>query len=109
MVVKSELSRIGIPYTIVELGEVEMPANISAEQHDQLKEALSRSGLELMDDKKSVLIERIKKVIVELVHYSEEPLAINLSAYLNQKLNYDYTYWPIFFQRSRALPLKSFL
>jgi AraC-like DNA-binding protein len=108
MVVKAELSRIGIPYTVVELGEVEIPSNLSAEQHDQLKEALSRSGLELMDDKKSVLIERIKKIIVELVHYSEEPLAVNLSVYLNQKLNYDYTYMANLFSEVQGTTIEKF-
>ena len=67
MVVKDELKRLGLQYTTVELGEVEVLDNISTEQHDKFKAALLRSGLELMDDKKSVLIQQIKNVIVELV------------------------------------------
>ena len=74
MVVKEELKKLGLHYTAVELGEAEIMENISVEQHDQFKMALLKSGLELMDDKKSVLIQKIKNVIIELVHYSEEPL-----------------------------------
>ena len=92
MVVKEELTKLGLHYITVELGEAEILENISARQHDQIRTALLKSGLELMDDKKSVLIQKIKNVIIELVHYSEEPLVINFSEFLSQKLHYDYTY-----------------
>ena len=59
--------------TTVELGEAEVLGTISGEQHDQFKVALLKAGLELMDDKKSVLIQKIKNVIVELVHYTKSP------------------------------------
>ena len=62
-----------------------------------------------MDDKKSILIERIKKVIVELVHYSEDPLNINFSDYLSQKLNYDYTYMANLFSESQGVTIEHFL
>src|SRR5688500_1388651 len=91
MVVKAELEKLGLHYAAVELGEVNLLEDISVEQHDQFKAALLKSGLELMDDKKSVLIQKIKNVIVELVHYSEEPLAIKFSEFLSQKLEHDYT------------------
>jgi AraC-like DNA-binding protein len=92
MVVKTELEKIGIPLAMVELGEAEIPGTISAVQIDQLRAALLTSGLELMDDKRSVLIQKIKNIIIDLVHTAEEPLIIKLSEYLSQKLNYDYTY-----------------
>jgi len=85
MVVKDELAKLGLHYTTVELGEADILENISAEQHDQFRDALLKSGLELMDDKRSVLIEKIKNVITELVHYSEEPLLIKFSEFLSQK------------------------
>ena len=88
MVVKDELKRLGLQYTTVELGEVEVLDNISTEQHDKFKAALLKSGLELMDDKKSVLIQQIKNVIVELVHYSEEPLTINFSDFLSLRISF---------------------
>ena len=77
MVVKEELAKLGIEHAIVELGEVDIISPFTGELNDQLKENLTKFGLELMDDKKSVLIQRIKNVIVELVHYSEEPLVVN--------------------------------
>jgi YesN/AraC family two-component response regulator len=108
MVVKAELSKIGLQYTTVELGEAEILDTITAKQHDQLREALSKSGLELMDDKKSVLIEKIKKIIVELVHYSEEPLRVNLSVHLSRKLNYDYTYLANLFSEVQGTTIEKF-
>ena len=108
MVVKDELTKLGLHYITVELGEADIMENISAEQHDQFKVALLKSGLELMDDKKSVLIQKIKNVIVELVHYSEEPLTIKFSEYLGQKLNHDYTYLANLFSEVQGITIEKF-
>jgi len=109
LVVKAELTKLGLHYTTVELGEAEILENISTEQHDQFKAALLKSGLELMDDKKSVLIQKIKNVIVELVHYSEEPLTINFSDFLSQKLNHDYTYLANLFSEVQGTTIEKFI
>jgi AraC-like DNA-binding protein len=109
MVVKEELTKLGLHYTSVELGEVEVVEKISLEQHDQFKAALLKSGLELMDDKKSVLIQKIKNVIIELVHYSEEPLTINFSEFLSHKLNHDYTYLANLFSEVQGTTIEKFL
>lgn len=109
MVVKEELTKLGLHYTSVELGEAEVIENISAEQHDQIKTALLKSGLELMDDKKSILIQKIKNVIIESVHYSDEPLTVNFSEYLSQKLNYDYTYLANLFSEVQGTTIEKFL
>jgi len=108
MVVKDELTKLGLHYITVELGEADIMENISAEQHDQFKVALLKSGLELMDDKKSVLIQKIKNVIVELVHYSEEPLTVKFSEYLSQKLNHDYTYLANLFSEVQGITIEKF-
>lgn len=108
MLVKDELTKLGLHYTMVELGEAEIMGNISAAQYDQLKLSLLKSGLELMDDKKSVIIQKIKNLIIDLVHYSEEPLTINLSAYLSQKLNYDYTYMANLFSEVQGVTIEKF-
>jgi AraC-like DNA-binding protein len=108
MVVKAELSKLRIGFKTVELGEVEIDENISTEQRDQLKIALLKSGLELMDDKKSVLIQKIKNVIVELVHYSEEPLIIKFSEFLSQKLDHDYTYLANLFSEVQGTTIEKF-
>lgn len=109
MVVKQELKNLGLHYTTVELGEVDVIEDMSVEQRDQFKVALLKSGLELLDDKKAVLIQKIKNVIVELVHYSEEPLAINFSDYLSQKLNHNYTYLANLFSEVQGTTIEQFI
>ncbi len=109
MVVKEELMKLGLKYTWVELGEVDMPAQISNAERGHFKTALLKSGLELMDDKKSMLIEKIKNVITELVHYSEEPLNINFSEFLSQKLDHDYTYLANLFSEVQGTTIEKFL
>jgi hypothetical protein len=111
MVVKTELEKLGLNYTNVELGEAEIIEDVSAGQLAELNMALKKSGLELMDDKKSILIEKIKNVIVELVHYSDsdEPLQINFSNYLAGKLNYDYTYLSNLFSDVQGTTIEHFI
>lgn len=109
MVVKAELTKLGLHYTIVELGEAEILETITPEQQEQFREALLKSGLELMDDKKSVLIQKIKNVIIELVHYAEEPLTINFSQYLSEKLNHDYTYLANLFSEVQGTTIEKFI
>lgn len=109
MVVKAELEKLGLHYVRVDLGEVEVLENMSAEQQAQFKVALLKSGLELMDDKKSVLIQQIKNIIIELVHYSDEPLTINFSEFLAQKLGYNYTYLANLFSEVQGTTIEKFL
>ncbi len=92
MVVKQQIKKLGLHYTVVELGEVEVVETMSNAQLSEFKTLLFKYGLELLDDKKSILIEKIKKVIVELIHYSDEPAKVNFSDHLSDKLNHDYTY-----------------
>jgi AraC-like DNA-binding protein len=108
MVVKSELEKLGLKYKLVEIGEAQIEENISSEQRSQLNVALKKSGLELMDDKKSMLIEKIKNIIVELVHYADEQLKINLSDYVSEKLNHDYTYLANLFSEVVGTTLEKF-
>ncbi len=103
MIVKSELEKLGIHHLIVDLGEVEIKENITIEQRHQLKAALLKSGLELMDDKKAILIEKIKSIIVEMVHYTDEPLKTNFSDFLSEKLNYDYTHLANLFSETTGI------
>jgi len=109
MLVKAELDKLYLPYSDVELGEVNLMANIPAKKLELLREALLKSGLELMDDKKSVLIQKIKNVIIELIHYSEEPLNINFSAFLSEKLNHDYTYMANLFSEVQGTTIEKFI
>ena len=109
MVVKDELTKLGLHYTLVELGEADIVETLSPEQRDQFKDALVRSGLELMDDKKSVLIQKIKNVIVELIHYTDEPLTVNFSVFLSEKLDYDYTYLANLFSEVQGITIEKFI
>jgi len=108
MVVKSELEKLGLKFAVVELGEVDLLEELTTEQHEAFKIAIFRSGLELLDDKKSVLIQKIKNAIIDLVHYSEEPLSVNLSEYLSKKLNHDYTYLANLFSEVTGLTIEKF-
>ena len=108
MVVKSELDRLGIGYLDVKIGEADIIGNIPPELLDQLDIALRKSGLHLMDNKKSILVEKIKNAIIELVHYTDEQIKVNLSDYLSDKLKYDYTYLANLFSEVKGITLEKF-
>ncbi|MES2592851.1 MAG: AraC family transcriptional regulator [Bacteroidota bacterium] len=109
MAVKEELKKQGLHFIVVDLGEVEIMETISSAQRELLKEALLNSGLELMDDKRAVLIEKIKNVIVEMVHHSDEIIKVNFSNYLSEKLNHDYTYLANLFSEVQGTTIEQFL
>jgi len=109
MAVKEELKKLGLHFMVVDLGEVEIMENISSEQREELKVNLHNSGLELMDDKRAMLIEKIKNVIIETVHHSDEIIKINFSNYLSEKLNHDYTYLANLFSEVQGTTIEQFL
>jgi len=108
MVVKDELKKLGIQYADVKIGEADIIENISPEQVKQLDIALKKSGLLLMDDKKSILVEKIKSAVIELVHYTEDQIRVNLSDYLSEKLHYDYTYLANLFSEVKGITIEKF-
>jgi AraC-like DNA-binding protein len=109
MLVKEELKRLGLHYVIVDLGMVEILEDISTSQFQELKKNLAISGLELLDDKKSILIEKIKNVIVEMVHYTDEMPKVNYSDYISEKLNHDYTYLSNIFSEVKGITIQQFI
>ncbi len=109
LVVQAELDKLRIPYTHVELGMVELKENLSAIRREQLKTILSGSGLELIDDKKGIMIEKIKTVIVEMVHYAEHLPATNFSDYISSKLHLDYAYLSGIFSKSTGITIESYI
>lgn len=109
MVVKEELKKLGLHFILVELGEVEIMEEISLELKNRLKEALNHSGLELIDDKRGILIEKIKMVITEMIHYSDELPKVNYSDYISEKLNYDYTYLSNLFSEVRGITIQQYI
>lgn len=108
-VVQETLSKLGLRFKTIELGEVELESCLTLLQKDLLRSDLLLCGLELMDDRKSVLVERIKNVIIEQVHYTKEPLAINFSQFLSQKLKHDYTYLANLFSGLQGITIEKFL
>ena len=109
MAVKEELKKLGLHFIVVDLGEVEIMEDITSEQREQLKIALFTTGLELMDDKRAVLIERIKNTIIELVHHSDGESNINFSDFLSEKLNHNYTYLANLFSEVQGTTIEQFL
>jgi AraC-like DNA-binding protein len=109
MVVKSELEKLGLHYRRVDLGEVDIPGNVTPEQLTALSAALTRSGLELMQDKKAILIERIKAVVIEMVHYEEELPKVNFSTYISEKLDLNYTYLANLFSEVTGITIERYI
>ena len=109
MAVKDALRELGLHFILVDLGEVEIMENISLEQREQLNHALDASGLELMDDKRAVLIEKIKNAIIEMVHHNDELIKVNFSDYLSEKLNHDYTYLANLFSEVQGTTIEQFI
>lgn len=108
MVVKDELKKLGLKYVDVKIGEVNIIEDILPDQMEKLDIALRKSGLELMDNKKSVLVEKIKSAIIELVHYTDDQIKVNLSDYLSEILNYDYTYLANLFSEVKGTTIENF-
>lgn len=109
MVVKSELEKLGLKYYTVDLGEVVVDGDVAAEDRRALKIALAKSGLELMDDKRAMLIEKIKNVIVEMVHCEEELPKTKYSDYITAKLDYDYTYLANLFSEATGITIEQYI
>ncbi|MFI0491615.1 helix-turn-helix domain-containing protein [Flavobacterium sp.] len=109
MAVKEELKKLGLHFIVVDLGEVEIMENISMEKRELLKTNLHNSGLELMDDRKAMLIEKIKTVIIEMVHHSDEIIKVNFSGYLSEKMNHDYTYLSNLFSEVQGTTIEHFI
>jgi len=109
LVVKEALKQTGLHFIVVGLGEVEIMETISDEQREQFKISLLESGLELMDDKRSILIEKIKNIIIQMVHHAEEVIKVNFSNYLSEKLNHDYTYMSNLFSEVQGTTIEQFI
>jgi len=109
LMVKSELKKLGINYVVVDLGTVEIMEDITPEQQELLAQNLHNSGLELLDDQQSILIEKIKTVIIEMVHYSDEVPKVNYSDYISEKMGYDYTYLSNTFSMVKGITIQNFI
>ena len=109
MVVKEQLNTLGIKYLSINLGQVELMEPINPVDREKIRTALLKSGLELMDDKKSILIEKIKGIVVEMIHYEDELPKVNFSDHLSKKLNYSYTYLANLFSETEGTTIEHFI
>lgn len=108
MVVKTELEKLGLKPLTVELGEVEVPVQASKSKLEKLDTVLRQFGFELLDDKKSRTIEKIKNIIIQQIHHSDLPSHINLSDLIAEKLHYDYTYLSNLFTESEGITIEKY-
>lgn len=111
ILVKEELKKLGLHFIVVDLGEVDVLEDITEEQLNQLKIDLSQLGLELLDDKRTVLIEKIKNIIIEMVLYSDEDetIKIKFSNFLSEKLHHNYTYLAKLFSEVQGISIQQFV
>lgn len=109
MAVKEELRKLGIRYANIELGEVEVFDNITHKQREALKVSLHNCGLELMDDKRTILIEKVKNIITEMIHSNDELPRINYSDFISDRIHHDYTYLSNIFSQVKGITIQQFI
>lgn len=109
MMVKDELKKLGLHFIIVDLGVVEIMEDINEETRTLLKANLLESGLELMDDKRAILIEKVKNVIIQMIHYADEPIKVTFSEHLSEKLSQNYTYLANLFSEVQGTTIEQFM
>jgi AraC-like DNA-binding protein len=107
--VRDELKKLGLHFIMVDLGVVEIMENINATKRDLLKTGLLEAGFELMDDKRAILIEKIKNIIIEMVHHSDSNIKINFSDFLSEKLDHNYTYLANLFSEVQGTTIEQFI
>lgn len=109
MLVKEELTKLGLHFVLIDMGVADIMENISASTREQLRIALLKSGLELMDDKKAILIEKIKNVIIEMIHHTGDAPKTNFSNFISSKLDYDYTYLANLFSEVQGTTIEKYI
>jgi AraC-like DNA-binding protein len=109
MAVKAALNQLGIRFIVIDLGEIEIMEALTNEQRESLKIALKSSGLELMEDKKAILIEKVIHLIIDMIHSSDELPKVNYSDYISEKIGYDYTYLSAIFSEVRGITIQQFI
>ncbi|MFI5264807.1 MAG: helix-turn-helix domain-containing protein, partial [Candidatus Kapaibacterium sp.] len=109
MAVRDVLKNLNLHFIQVDLGEVDVMENLTSEQRENIRADLKKVGLELMDEKRDILIEKIKNTVIEMVHYTEEQHVKNFSDHLSEKLNYDYTYLSNLFSEVEGMTIEHFV
>lgn len=100
---------LSISVRVVNLGEVQIEGGITSSNRILLKEALEKAGFELLEDQKSKLITQIKTLIIEQIHYQNEPLAVNFSTLLSESLHQEYTSLSRLFSSIEGITIERFI
>jgi YesN/AraC family two-component response regulator len=109
VLVEEELERLGVNFQKIELGEADIKGEMSEKKQELFSLAIQRAGLELVEDKKGILLEKIKKVMHDYVYNSKEKQVVNFSAYIKNELHYDYAYLANFFSEMQATTIEKYL
>lgn len=109
IVVREALKEMHVQPVKVELGEVETKTDLSQEQKKKLNSKIKKAGLELLEKKDGVLIEKIRKAIVDYVYHSDEKPGLKFSVLLAEKLKHNYTYLSNFFSEVEATTIEQYL
>ncbi|MBP9134200.1 MAG: helix-turn-helix transcriptional regulator [Saprospiraceae bacterium] len=109
MAVQDKLDQLGLIAKRVTLGEVTLENELSPMSKDTLEKALTSLGFELIDDKKSRLIEKIKNIIIDLVHYQDNDVKTNLTELLSNSLHHDYSYLSNLFSEVEGTTIEKYL
>jgi AraC-like DNA-binding protein len=109
MVVKQVLQKHGLQCVNVDLGIIEIKQDITYSQKEQLRKNLKTFGLELLDDKRNILIAKIKAIIIEIIHFTDELPKVNYSDYISEKLGYDYKYLANIFSEVKGITIQQFI
>jgi len=109
IMLRDELQKLGLHFVILDWGEIDVMEDLTAEQRSQLSEGLQGTGLELMDDKKSILIEKIKHIIIDMIYHSDEIIKVNFSNHLSEKLNHNYTYLANLFSEVQGTTIEQYI
>ncbi len=108
VVVKAALEELDIAPVKVELGEIETKEDITDDEKKKLNSKIKKVGLELLEKKQGVLIEKIRNIVIDYVYKSEEKPNIKLSAIISEKLNHSYTYLANFFSEVEATTIEQY-
>jgi AraC-like DNA-binding protein len=108
MLVQAEIENLGFELVSVDLGMIEINQDITREQREILQKALFSSGLSLLEDKKAILAERIKNLIIKVVHNSDEQVKYKFSHYLSEELGYDYNYMANLFSSEKGITIEKY-
>ena len=107
--VKSIVEKLGLQLVSIDIGEIEVGEILSARQYEKLKESLYQNDFEMISGKENILTEKIKNVVIEMIHYSDEMPVIKYSSYISSKLKTNYTYLSKIFSRVKNVTIEHFI